>query len=210
MPEIKKENIKKNVLHKWKNHIPFMDHMFLVIAFLLFGIFRPDIVMIIVYITIWLYFFLTQRKSLFKHFILASIISIIWNIAAQNVYGYNIKYIKIFGLNTFPLFTWAIGLLTGYVIYSHWAHKIKNSNFGKKIILFTSIYWVLLLLLETGAYYLFNIHNEATAMYTALPICNCIHAPPWMQASYFLLGPIYFSICYFLKLENPHIKKKET
>ena len=127
---------------------------------------------------------------------------------ANNQYGYNRNVMTIFGLSSFPLFAWACGLFAAYLIYSHWEHKFKFVNFIKKTLLFIAFYWPLLISIETIAYHVFNIKNLSAAAYAGLPICDCIHAPLWMQISYLALGPLYFIICELIGLENPHHVKK--
>lgn len=178
------------------------------LAVILFGIFRPDMLMIAVYFLIYPYLFLTARKSAFYHLFIASIISLVWMLIAKNEYSYNKDMLVIFGINLFPLFAWASGLFAAYMIYSHWEHKFKFSRPIKKMLLFIAFYWPMLISLETIGYHIFNIKNLAAAAYAGLPICNCIHAPVWMQISYLILGPLYFGICELIGLENPHYKRK--
>jgi hypothetical protein len=54
----------------------------------------------------------------------------------------------------------------------------------------------------------FNIQNVATASYPGLPICDCIHAAPWMQFAYFAMGPIYYLLIHSLKLNRFLLKNK--
>ena len=164
--------------------------------------------MIWVYVLLYPYLILTARKSAFFHLHIASIIAILWMLLANNQYGYNIEMLKIFGINSYPLFAWALGLFGAYLLYSHWEHKLKNPSLIKKMLLFVAIYLPILISVETIAYHIFNIKNLSTAIYSGLPFCDCIHAPRWMQISYLSLGPIYFGICEFIGLENPHHIKK--
>jgi len=196
--------------HKWKKQLILADKALFILVIALLGILRPDFLMIGVYLMLFPYLFLTARKIAFYHLFVSSLMALIWVIIAKNQYGYNQDMLLIFGLNSFPLFAWASGLFAAYLIYSHWEHKIKFAGFFKKILLFTAIYWPILLFLETISYHLFNIRNLATAAYVGLPICNCIHAPSWMQIAYFAMGPLYFGIYKLIGLENPHhIRKKD-
>ena len=56
------------------------------------------------------------------------------------------------------------------------------------------MFWFGLLGIETISYHILEIRNLATANYKGLPICNCVHAPLWMQISYFIIGPLYFLV----------------
>jgi hypothetical protein len=168
------------------------------------GLLKPDLFLIIIYLFIFPYLIFSKRKNAFLHFFLSSFIAVIWLIIANDMYGYNQPMLLFYGLNSFPLFAWALGLFGVYLLYSHFENKIKAKHFIKRLFLFLFIYWSLLLILEFVSYYFFDIRNLATSMYSGLSICNCMHAPLWMQISYFLLGPIYFIICKCVGLENPH------
>lgn len=198
----------KYEFHKWKNQLIIADKALYIIIFLLLGLLRPDIVMMVVYFSLYPYLFLTKRKKAINHLLIASVVSLGWMLIANSQYKYNQKMFLIFSLNSYPLFTWAVGLFAAYLIYSHWEPIIKKHSLIKKMLLFVAFYWSLLIIAETLAYHGFNIKNLATASYAGLPFCNCIHAPIWMQISYLMLGPIYFGICELIGLENPHYTKK--
>jgi len=204
----KPEKEVKYEFHKWKKQLIIADNAIYVLVVILLGVFRPDALMIGVYFMLYPYLFLTARKSAFYHLYVSSLIALIWMLIANTQYGYNREILIVFGLNTFPLFAWAAGLFAAYLIYSHWEHKLKYAGFVKKMILFVAIYWPILISVETIAYHVFNIKNLSAAVYVGLPICDCIHAPRWMQFSYLAMGPIYFGICELLGLENPHHKKR--
>lgn len=195
--------------HKWKKQLVIADIIISIVIFALLAIFRPDLLLLVSFFLIFIYLFLTARKNATYHLLVSSIIAFLWVIIARDYYGYNKDMIVLFGINLFPLFAWASGLFMIYIIYSHWEHILKYGGFFKKILLFSAFYIPLLLIGETIAYHLFGIHNIATGMYVGLPLCNCIHAPIWMQISYILMGPIYFIICDFIGLENPHHIKIE-
>lgn len=198
----------KYKLHKWKKQLVILDKVVYLLVVILLGILRPDILMIGVYFMLYPYILLTARKTAFYHLCVSSLIALIWVFIAKNQYGYNKEMLIIFGLNSFPLFAWASGLFGVYLIYSYWEHKFKFVSPIKKIMLFVAFYWPILISVETIAYHIFNIKNLSTAVYTGLPICDCIHAPGWMQISYFSLGPIYFGICELIGLKNPYHKTK--
>ena len=154
------------------------------------------------------YLLLTERKILLYHFLVSSLIAIGWMLIAKKEYGYNYDFITVAGINFYPLFAWAVGMFAIYIIYSHYEHILKEQGFLRKMLLFVAFYWPWLIVVETVGYHMFNIHNLTTASYAGLPLCDCIHAPIWMQISYFLLGPIFFAICYLLRLDNPHFRVK--
>ena len=200
----------KYEFHKWKKQLIIADEIIsvAVIALIFLGVFSLDYLMIGVYLLLYPYLFLTARKNAFYHLYVSSIISLIWVFLANSQYTYNKMVLTFLGLNAYPLFAWASGLFAVYMIYSHWEHKIKSISFIKRLGLFTIFYLVFLISVETIAYHFFNIIDIANIAYAGLPICNCIHAPRWMQIVYLVMGPIYFVICELLGLENPHHIKK--
>ncbi|MCH8860759.1 MAG: hypothetical protein IH843_06500 [Thaumarchaeota archaeon] len=173
---------------------------------LFLGIFRPDYVVIAAYFLVIPYLILTQRKLLFYHFMVGSVVALVWMLITKNEYLYDQDFLTTLGINLYPLFAWAVGLFAIYVIYSHYEHILKEQSFLKQILLIIAFYIPVLIAVETISDHLFNIRNIAAAAFPGLPICDCIHAPRWMQAAYFTLGPIFFTLCSILKLENPHFK----
>jgi hypothetical protein len=195
-------------IRKYKGIFLITDKLISLIIILLLALIRPDTLVMTVYFLIYPYLLLTDRKKALHHLILASSVSLLWMLIANEQYGYNKRMLKVFGLNAFPLFAWAAGLFGIYLLYAHWEHLFKPKSLLNKILLFLALYWPVLILVETLGYHVFNIKNLAAAQYSGLPICDCLHAPFWMKISYFTLGPIYFLACQLLGLENPHYIKK--
>ena len=196
--------------HKWRRQLFVIDKVLMVLAILAFGFFRADYVVMVAYVFSLIHLAVTKRLSLLYHFILSSAMAVVLVYVIQDEYGYNHDYATVFGLNTFSLFGWAAGLFAMYIIYSHFEHVLKKPNTLKRFLLFTGMYWPILIVAETIGYYTFNIHNVATAAYAGLPLCQCMHAPWWMQLAYFSMGPLYILFAMVLKLENPHSKPKRS
>lgn len=211
-----KVNLKQVIkyeFHKWKKQLLIADKIIIILIVLFLGLVSPDYVVIAAFFLIIPYLILTQRRILFYHLVVAFLVALIWMLIAKNEYGYNQDFLTLAGVNLFPLFAWATGLFGIYVIYSHYEHILNEQGFVRKLLLFIAFYFPFLIGTETIAYHLFNIHNITAAAYSGLPICDCIHAPRWMQAAYLGMGPIFFTICSILKLENPHfkiVKKNKT
>ena len=186
-------NVKKRV---------FIDKLLVLFVFALFGVFRPDFVVMSAWIFLIPYLFLTKRKDMLKHFLLVTIIAGIWTFIARAEYNYNYEFMNLNGINLYPFFGWSAGLLGVYLIFAHYRDKLKNKSFTKQIYVFLPIYWFLLLLGETVAYHVFDVRNLVTAFDSALPICNCMHAPNWMKFAYFSLGPLFFGISYLVGWEK--------
>jgi len=161
---------------------------------------RPDLAIFAAAVFTIPYLLLTKRKHLLKNLLLSANIAIIWFLIGHNQYKYRFNYLAIGELNFYPFFAWSLGLFGVFLLYSLFTKK--HHGFLKKIILYSVIYWILLIAFETIGYHVFNIQDIATASYPGLPICNCIHAPWWMKIAYLILGPIYFSLVHLLKLEK--------
>jgi len=172
------------------------------VVFLIISLFNLSYSIIFAFIIIFIYLFLTNRKHLLIHIIVSLIIAIIWTIIAKDYYGYNKDFLIIFGINLYPLFAWTVGLFWIYILYAFFQSYLKEKTFIKKITLFSAIYIPLLIFGEYVAYHIFNIQDIQTALYSGLPLCNCLHAPLGMKLAYFLMGPLFFIICYLLNLEK--------
>jgi len=197
--------------HKNKKQLLIIDSLIFVILLTIpLRVFPPDFLLIAIYFLLYPYLFLTVRKSAIYHLLISSVIALIWIFIAKDQYGYNLGTLNVLGIHLLPLFTAAAGLFAVYLLYSHWEYILGRQSFFKKMLLFVAFYWTILISFETIVYHVFNIKNLSTVMYAGLPICDCIHAPRWMQISYLSLGPIYFSICELIGLKNPHyIRKKK-
>ncbi len=196
--------------HKYRFELLFLDKIFSIIIFILLALFEPNLILIGTYFLLIPYLVLSKRIEALKYLILSSIISLIWLIFANDLYGYNKEMVLFLGFNSFPLFAWALGLFSIYMMYAHWYYILKTRIFIFKFIFFCIIYLILLLSAETIGYHVLNIKNLTTSMYLGLPICDCIHAPVWMQITYLLLGPVYMIISYIIGLKNPNYEEIEN
>jgi hypothetical protein len=197
----KLENI---VFHRNKRKLSLFDKVLFLSVFFLFLFFRPDLVLMVTFLFLVPFIILTNRKSLIKPLALSFLIALCWMIFAKEQYAYNQNFLSFLGINLFAFFAWSLGLFSSYVLYSHYEHKFHYKNFYKRLIIYSFIYWPSLIILETIAYHFIGIQNIQTAIYSGLPVCDCIHAPSWMKIFYFLLGPIYFIIIKISHVKNPH------
>ena len=186
-------------INKLRKRLILSDELLIVLTILLLGVFRPDIVLIVSYFVLIIYLLISKRKLLLFHLAIASLLSFLWLLIAYQEYNYNQDFLIILGLNTFPYFAFSLGLFALYLIYCHYEYKFKNKSYLRELLLIILTYFPLLIIVETIAYHLFNIQNIASEMYAGLPICNFLHARRWMQISYFLMGPLYFSIIYLFR-----------
>jgi hypothetical protein len=190
-----------------KKHLMILDLLLLVIAVTLLKFLRADYLIIAATILIIPYFILTKRKELIYYLLVSFAVSLVWQTIAMNKYGYNHEYIVLGGVSVFALLARTLSLVAVYVIYSYVETYLKKPKLWEKVIIFTAMYWPLLLGIETIAYHVLIIRNVATTLYySGLPICDCLHVPLWMKIGYLIQGPIYFMLCLLVKLKNPHKK----
>ena len=206
------ERLEKEIIrdfYKWRGKLFIADQVISVLTILLFAVLRPDYLIFIIYLLAIPYLILSQRTSLLYPFAVATLISFVWIFFARNQYAYNYNFIVLWKINLFPFFAWAMGLFSSYLLYLHYEHILIRKigrGFIKMLAFFSALYLPLLILVEDIGYNFLDIHNLAAANYSGLPFCNCLHGPAWMKLAYFLIGPLFFTICYFLRIENPHIK----
>ncbi len=176
---------------------------------IVFGLINsPDYVLTISYSLVIIYFFVLgfllalKNKVLTYRFLVASLIAFLWMIFARDQYGYNHSFLTLVGINLFPAFAWALGLFGVHTLYAYLKHKLKIKKLWAKFIFFYFIYFVVLIFFETYGYHSLNIHNITSATYDGLPLCDCMHAPTWMQIMYFSLGPILYWLYIVLRLDE--------
>jgi len=204
------------MLHKLKfmsnklGKLQIIDKILFLVIFFSMWIFSPVLVVISMFILMIPYLFLTKRKSLLPQLAVAFTLSFIWIFVANGKYGYANESATLFGLNLFPMFGWTMGLFTFYLVFSHYEHLFKKNSFLPKFFTFSLFFFLLVIATEAISYHIFGIQNLSNGEYEGLPICNCLHAPFWMQLAYFIMGPFYYLICHRLKLKNPHLKLKYT
>ncbi len=143
-----------------------------------------------------LYVMLYRRQQLGRPLLLAAGVALVWTSLAHEQYGYNAPITTVFSINLYALFAWTLGLIASFQLYRLLNRRITPSNWWQKLLLYNSFYLPLLLLAETVAYHVFGVVNVATAAYRGLPLCDCLHAPLWMQLAYFMMGTVYISLVF--------------
>lgn len=161
-----------------------------------------ELILIVLFIATVIVLELTHRRNLLKHLFVAVFFGCIWMIISHSEYNYNTSVATIFGINMFSLFGWILGLFASYLIYRGLRNLLGVNKWWKQFILYAVVYVPMLLVVETIGYHTFGIVNMATAVYPGLAVCNCLHAPAWMVASYISMGPIYFATCLIVGLES--------
>lgn len=173
---------------------------------LLISIFKShaDLVLLISWPFIFVYFLLMRRIKALAHLLLATLMAVIWVQFAKEYYGYKYDYLKIFGMNTLPLMAWTLTLMGLGEVCNHLKFKRKILSF----LIFVPSFWFLLILFETVAYHVLEIRNTMTGNYIGLPFCNCLHAPTWMKMVYFAMGPVYYGLSHLTDAiwDSAHLK----
>jgi len=164
-------------------------------------LFKPDYILLILFILLFPYLYFGKGEYL-RLYIIATIISAIWAFLARGMYSYNQEFLSFFGINIIPFLIFTFGIFVAYLSYAQLNRMLNWKSFRTKLILYSLIYWAMLIATETISYHLLGIHNVATEIYSGLPFCDCMHSPNWMQAAYFLLGPISFTIHYLLRFHK--------
>lgn len=153
-----------------------------------------ELLLLTLYIAVIAFLLLTRKTRYFIPAAIALFFGVIWTLTVGDVYSYNVATVTVLGVNTFALIGWSLGLLVGYILYTRAIRHVKQAKMWQRLLMFNIIYIPLLLLLETIAYHLLNVVNVGTSTYAGLPVCDCIHAPAWMQASYLFMGTAYFLV----------------
>lgn len=161
-----------------------------------------EFILIVLFIATVVVLELARQRNLLKHLFVAVFFGCIWMIISHNEYNYNTTVAAIFGVNLFSLFGWILGLFASYLIYRGLRNILRVDKWWKQFMLYTVIYVPMLIVAETLGYHVFGIVNLATAVYPGLAVCDCLHAPAWMVASYISMGPIYFATCLLIGLES--------
>lgn len=160
---------------------------------------KIEILLMILYTILFIVYFKKNKLKL----ILATLMSIVWvNLAAEQ-YSYTSEMIKILGMNSFPLFAWPIGILFMDYVFTKIKFS-KSKTIHLLIMIFVSL--VFMISIEYIGYHIIGIQNGATSQYPGLTICDCLHAPPWMQFVYFAMAPLFFCIYTSINLLVPPIR----
>lgn len=151
-----------------------------------------EIILLSFYIAILAYVLIARKSQMFLPAIVAFAIGLVWTAMVGDIYGYNTHTVTFLGINIYALIAWSVGLLIVYGLYLIARKVVRVSKGWPELALFNALYIPLLIAVETVAYHGFNVVNVATSSYRGLPLCDCMHAPAWMQASYLLMGTVFF------------------
>lgn len=130
-------------------------------------------------------------EKYFVYLVFSAILSLVWMVFSKDMYNYNRRFPKIFGICIYPLFAWMMGLFTLALIYDLFLTMFSKTL---TIIILVPLYCILLIFVEYIFYHKFSVHNVAAAKYPPLPFINALHAPLWMKIAYFALGMIMIAL----------------
>lgn len=134
-------------------------------------------------------------RNLLPVILVAFLMATIWVFFTRAMYDYNMGFREVWGLNIFPLLAWTGGLTLGYILIERTSKKLKLSRQSPyRLVTAVLLYAVAVLIIETVGYHVFGVQNIGTSQYAGIPLCDCLHAPPWMQFGYFLLGPLHWLV----------------
>lgn len=150
-----------------------------------------ELILLGIYILLLVYLLVMRRTQLLKVAALALAFGLIWTLLVRDEYSYNVATITIMDVNLYALLGWSLGLLIGYILYMGAQRTLQLKKWWHKLLLFNGIYLPLLIVVETISYHTLNVVNVATASYIGLPLCDCLHAPIWMQTAYLSMGSIF-------------------
>ncbi len=161
------------------------------------GVFHRGAKVLIAYSLVWLAIVVLRKQDYAAAMLLATIMGIIWVYLGRDLYMYANEALVLGGLNFFTLVAFAIGLLGVYIIYCQFLAKLRFKRYCSRFFLYLGIYLTLLIFFEWVGYHVFDIKNEAAAVYPGLPFFDCLHGPPFMQIAYLSFGPIFFLLFTF-------------
>lgn len=164
------------------------------VVFILFLVFRPDVVVLAAWVFAPAYCLLTKRSTFLRYLMLATAIGCIWMILSKSYVKYEVELLTIGGYQVFIMFAWAVGLFFTDLMYSNLRTKSLMRNYYVELLLFWLVFSVLLLFWETVGYHVCGIHNVLAKSYAGLPLLDCLHGPVWVKCGYFVTGPVYFVI----------------
>ncbi len=135
----------------------------------------------------------TGRLYLLENLLASLFLALLWVYFAKANYHYSSGFAYVGGVCVFPVIAWGMALFGISMLLSNF-DMFTESGPLNKIILHSLVFTAGLIIIEYTAYHIFGFKNQATLKYPPIPVINCIHAPRWMQAMYFLMAPIYGSM----------------
>lgn len=162
-----------------------------------------EVIIITLYLSLVACLIALRHRKFLATALVAFLLSLVWTGALGDTYNYTVNTMNIAGLNLYALFAWSLGLLVGYMLYTALHRRFPLKKLWQKLALFNVIYIPLLIAAETIAYHVFGVINASTAMYGGLPLCDCLHAPLWIQFAYLAMGSVFLLLTFVAERYNP-------
>lgn len=124
--------------------------------------------------------------------LLAFLIATTWTYLTRHMYDYNVPFSTVLGVSVFPVIAWTIALTVGYLCIRQLLAILRRGRFATQFIIVAGVCAIVVIIVETVGYHWVGIRNIGTSQYAGIPICDCLHAPLWMQFGYFALGPLHW------------------
>ena len=156
------------------------------------GFFNRGYAVLIPYLFSWLTITVLKKKEYAYAFAFATLLGLAWVYFGAGLYSYKNNALVLLGINIFTLNSFSLGLLGVYIVFRQIEEKIVYRKLYRRLILFTTIYWILLIAFEWGGYHVVGIRNAAYETYPGIIFLDCMHAPRLMQLAYFSFGPVFF------------------
>ena len=135
-------------------------------------------------------------KSFLHHNLLVAVLAFAvaatWTYATRQMYDYNLAFATVFGVSVFPVIAWTIALTLGYTLITAFFKHVGIRPIPLQFLIMCVVYVATVVIVETIGYHVVGIQNLGTSQYVGLPLCDCLHAPRWMQFGYFALGPLHW------------------
>jgi len=168
------------------------DLAIITLILLLLAVFQSDTIFIAMHVFLSAYLVATQRTGLLFPLATALLVSTTWIYLAQDYYAYDRSFLVIGNMNLWPWSAWVWSLFLVCYVYRGVEARYAIRGRLNRLLVFSLIFWFMLISAETFAYHSLGLVDIATLKYEGLPLCDCIHGPGWMQAGYLALGPLYF------------------
>ena len=163
------------------------------------GLFNRGYLVLVPYAAVMSILVLCRSRIFLFALSVSTFLGFAWVYIARGLYSYSNDSLTLMGMHMFTLIAFSMGLLGVYAIYSQFQQKLSLRLFKQRLLLYSFIYWILLIPFEWIGYHKFQIQNSATSAYSGFFIFNCLHAPPLMQLAYLSFGPVFFIIFYLFE-----------
>jgi hypothetical protein len=148
---------------------------------------------------IGLILYLILRKGCWNHVVVALLFTSFW-VSLSGLYNYQETNLIFYGINLFPFFAWIGGLVLVRLVYEHLGEY--------KLVKTAVLYWAALLSLEYVGYN--YLYIRLSSDYPGLFGLELMHIPPYAQAYYLFVAPVYLLVLMALDKPSRIASRSET